>query len=899
MRLLALFVFCAGFMAGPADCLGRDLAPATLPHVQFKEPRATGYRIEVSTVRPQSFRAASPSLVKAWPDTGSTNAVYFSSRIVLQLALANTLTAVLDDRPVQVDRTLDERIYILQAPDAVTAIRQAAGLAQDPRVLAAYPVAHRPKQLLEGYAVRPNDPLFFRPDQPQDQWQANLENRDTNGAPQGVDLNVRKAWPITRGEGVVLAIADDGVEVDHPDLAARTVQAPHFNFITGVTNGNPVSIFSSHATAVAGLAAATSDNGVGVAGVAPRATVASWVIFGANDNLVSDEALMDMFQYQSNIVDVQNHSWGKVGIEQLRVTSLEDLAIQHAVDFGRGGRGIIIVRAGGNGREEGNDANEDGYLADPRTIAVAAVRVDGRFTRYSAPGACILVAAPSGDMSPDVADPCLSDSPNMTTTDRQGDRGYNQRDDNDSGDYTFGTFGFSGTSAATPQISGVVTLILAANPELTYRDVQQILALSSRHYDLSDPTLVVNGAGLLVSHNVGYGVPDAGQAVKLARTWTNRPPITRTNYSFNISTNIPEDGLLVQLDGVDVPENLRAIRALPGSGPHPIHTTSLWPVVDVGNALEPITDDLHGKAALIQRGQTFFCQKLAYAMAAGAELAIVYNNIGGDDRIFMVETDRSAIPSVFISQNDGEALRDYLTAQPDARVQLGINAATCSFEVSDDLICEHIGVRLNTDHTARGDLRIVLTSPAGTQSILQRANRDSLSGPDDWTYYTVQHFYESSHGTWTLSIIDEDTKGTGSLLNAELIIAGVAIEDSDHDGLADDWELRHFKSLSSGPKGDSDLDGYVNAVEQVIGTNPAGDNSPLQLDLSVWDSRLARLSWPSNTNTLYRVQIGSDSPRPLSLLTNVPGSFPETEWFVPYTNVLHEFFRVQAVPNGN
>jgi hypothetical protein len=76
---------------------------------------------------------------------------------------------------------------------------------------------------------------------------------------------------------------------------------------------------------------------------------------------------------------------------------------------------------------------------------------------------------------------------------------------------------------------------------------------------------------------------------------------------------------------------------------------------------------------------------------------------------------------------------------------------------------------------------------------------------------------------------------------------------------------------------------------------------PFQLDLSLWDARLARLSWPSNTNTVYHVQVGPESIAPLTAATNLPGQFPESEWFVPYTNTVRQFFRVQAAaaPKGN
>ncbi len=872
--------------------------PVSSDLFRFREPRLMEYQVSnpaVGGVRVQSVSRT--QWLTARPANGSTNTVEFGSRIVLQLRAADDLSSVLEGSPVQVARQLGDGLFVLQAADAWAAVREADRLARNERVVASYPVTRRPKRLFEPYAPRPNDPFFYRADQPLDQWQPHLENRDTNGTPQGIDLNVRAAWPVSRGEGVLVAIADEGVELSHPDLIDRTRGAPHFNFVTMEPDGSPSGSGSFHGTAVAGLAAATADNGQGIAGVAPLARLASWVVFDANETVVSDEALMDMFQSQSNVVQVQNHSWGKVGPEQVRLSLLEDRAISNAVQFGRSGRGVVLVRAGGNGRLEGDDANDDGYLADPRVIAVAAARLDGRVAGYSAPGACLLTAGLGGDSDP-TYHPCLPDSPNLTTTDLTGSNGYN-RDPSGNGDYAYGTFGFSGTSAATPQISGVVALILAANPNLTYRDVQQILVHSGRFAEFTDPTLATNAAGFRVSHNLGFGVPDAGLAVRLARLWVNRPPATNVTYTSTHRATIPDLGLRVAVQGTDVPANLRAIVALPGSGPHPNAATTFVPLVDVGGAWTTLTNDLRGQAALIQRGSNYFCEKLTFAAEAGAELAIVYNNTDVNKRIAMGGTDLTVIPSVFISQIDGEALRDYLAAMPGAQVRLELRTTNYTFNVTETLQCEFVGVRLDSTHTARGDLRIVLTSPGGTHSILQRANQDSAPGPNDWTYYSVQHFYESSFGTWTLTVLDEDNQGTGAITSVSLIIHGVPITDADHDGLDDNWEMRHFNSLAAAPTDDPDQDGFNNAREQVLGTDPNAIDAPLQLDLSRWDSRLARLSWPGTTNITYRVEAGPESAAPLTVTTNVPGQFPETEWFVPYTNLVHQFFQLQAVPNGH
>src|SRR6185312_6976325 len=181
------------------------------------------------------------------------------------------------------------------------------------------------------------------------------------------------------------------------------------------------------------------------------------------------------------------------------------------------------------------------------------IRADGRAASYSNPGACLLVAAPGSD----------SDRP-IFMTDRQGSSaGYNTGAyTNDFADYVF-SLAIFGTSFAAPQVSGLAALILSANTNLTYRDVQQVLILSSRHYDLADPGLRTNAAGFRFSHNVGYGVPDAGQAVSLARNWINRPALTSVTATVNGPIDIPDDGLRVLVSGANVPAGLAS---MPASG---------------------------------------------------------------------------------------------------------------------------------------------------------------------------------------------------------------------------------------------------------------------------------------------------------------------------------------------
>src|SRR6185312_6051833 len=133
-----------------------------------------------------------------------------------------------------------------------------------------------------------------------------------------------------------------------------------------------------------------------------------------------------------------------------------------------------------------------------------------------------------------------------------------------------------------------------------------------------------------------------------------------------------------------------------------------------------------------------------------------------------------------------------IKTNPTVLGQINLNSTNYSFNVTESLLCEHVGVRIKTDHPLRGDLRITLVSPQGTRSILQRYNGDTQPGPVDWTYYSTHHFFETSAGVWTLYVSDESAGFTGNVLSASLTIFGVPITDSDHDGLDDGWEMVHF-----------------------------------------------------------------------------------------------------------
>lgn len=863
-------VFMLGCLLGrPALGIPVPQNVASSAEFTFSTPATTTWRVS----RPGSARLAVTT--DRWLKAASARdgrQVEFSDRLMLALRASTPPNPeTLARLGVRVDRAVNG-FLILQATDAWSALVAADALARDPSVRIATPISRRPLALHGRWGPAPTDAYF------PDQW--HLQNRDASGQPLGPDLNPRGAWAFTRAAGVRVAICDDGFEVAHPDLRPAAEGQPHFDFINGT---QAAATYGDHATCVAGLAGARGFNSLGVTGTAPEVSLVSLAIFDRFGGIADDEKLADMFEYRIGDIHIQNHSWGNADTNQLAPTPLEFAAISNAVTFGRGGLGTVMVRSAGNDRILDFDVNDDGYANDPQVIAVAAIRKDGRVTSYSNRGACILVGAPSGD------DSDATPTPAVCTTDRVGSRGYNPGPiQGDRADYAFPEDGFAGTSASAPEISGLTALVLGINPGLGYRDVQQVLLESARHRDLADPAVVTNGAGYRVSHNVGFGMPDASQAVQLARAWSNRPPLQIATARHTGTLAIPDDGLKLRIARAGGAE--RALRTMPAQGLHADAPTGRLPLVFVGQATNPITANLRGRAALIERGTNFFREKIRFAAEAGAAFAVIYNHINGDEVIMPGGTEFEAIPAVFISENEGRQLvRDLASGPVEAQIRL--DSATVSLEIPDTLSCEHVGLRVRAVHDRRGELRITVRSPSGTYSILQRSNNDLSPGPDDWTYWSVQHFREPTRGTWTVAVTDATPNTVGTLAEVELTLRGVPITDSDNDGLDDSWEKRWFGDLTPEAAGDPDQDGSVNAREFILGTPPTSRPS-LVLDASAFDTKRLRLSWPASPHFDYEITAADGLGADATPVATVPGTFPEGEWITRFPASGAAFYRV-------
>ena len=371
----------------------------------------------------------------------------------------------------------------------------------------------------------PNDPLFAN------QW--HLQNTGQQGGTAGEDARLMSAWDVATGAGVVIGVIDDGVQHTHPDLAAAYRADLSYDFNFNDSDPTP-GTGDDHGTAVAGVAAARGNNGVGVSGTAPAASIAGLRLISA---ATTDQQEATALGYKPQDIAIYSNSWGPsdTGSNLEAPGPLTLAALANGVAAGRGGKGSIYVWAAGNGLEANDNSNYDGYANSRYTIAVTAVDNTGNQAWYAEPGANILVAAPSnGDSS--------GTEVGITTTDRTGTAGYNTG--STAGNLPDGNYtnDFGGTSSATPLVSGVVALMLEANPNLGWRDVQHVLATTARKNDPTDPDWAQNGTGRWVNHKYGFGVVDAAAAVNAAKTWTNvGAEVSATSGVITVGQSIPDN----------------------------------------------------------------------------------------------------------------------------------------------------------------------------------------------------------------------------------------------------------------------------------------------------------------------------------------------------------------------
>lgn len=350
----------------------------------------------------------------------------------------------------------------------------------------------------------PNDPLFKH------QWALQEYGKPQNPTRSSHGINAVGAWDLGyKGEGVNIAIVDSGI-TDHPDLNRKVL--PGYDFISdpvaaGDGNGrdqDPSDMGSGtggkpsswHGTHVAGVAAADTNNGIGVAGVAPDAKILPVRAMGRGGGTTYDITQgilwaagvsgIDNVPKNPNPAKVINLSLGAKNRCNPMYQDSINLALAH---------GATLVVAAGNSNVRASTfspASCDGV------ITVGATGPYGKrawYSNYDRIGSSTVdIAAPGGDAYQFIVDSDMGDYEMIVSTLNSGVN-YPLR-----GGATYGQQ--QGTSQAAPAISGVIAMMLHANPELSTEDIRSILQSTANPFAEDD-----------YDRNIGAGIANAYEAV--------------------------------------------------------------------------------------------------------------------------------------------------------------------------------------------------------------------------------------------------------------------------------------------------------------------------------------------------------------------------------------------------
>lgn len=294
-------------------------------------------------------------------------------------------------------------------------------------------------------------------------------------------INLPAAWDRSLGAGVRVAVIDTGYR-PHADLAANIVGGYDFIADTAVSNdgngrdadardpGDWCSSSSSwHGTHVAGTIAAVTNNGLGVAGVAPSARIVPVRVLGRCGGYISDVAAGVVWASGGTVSGIPANAYpARVLNLSLGGSGACGTTMQNAINSARSRSAMLVIAAGNSNINASNasPANCAGVItvgATTRTGARASFSNYGSVVDVAAPGAGILSTLNAGSTVPG-ADSYAS---------------------------------YNGTSMATPHVAGVAALMLAKNAALTPDQVESMLKSSARAFPVSPGTTTTIGAGIV------------------------------------------------------------------------------------------------------------------------------------------------------------------------------------------------------------------------------------------------------------------------------------------------------------------------------------------------------------------------------------------------------------------
>ncbi|MDO8899160.1 MAG: S8 family serine peptidase, partial [Bacteroidales bacterium] len=342
----------------------------------------------------------------------------------------------------------------------------------------------------KGTVWTPNDPLYA------DQW--HYHNTGQQSGTIDKDIDLPEAWEIEKGNSdVIVAIIDDGIQFNHPDIAANMWSGIGYNFVNNSSNVVP----GNHGTHVAGTIGAVSNNGTGVSGIAGGSGSGNGVrlmscqVFTATSSGGFQNAPV---WAADNGASISQNSWGYTIVGVYNQPELD------AIDYfniNGGGAGLtgggITIFAAGNSNASG--AWYPGYYSG--AFSVAATNNQDQKAWYSNYDTWIDISAPGGETNTVNARGVLSTITGST--------------------YAY----YQGTSMACPHVSGVAALMISlAYGALTPADVADILKTTTDNHYPQNPSYVGKlGTGRLNAHQALLATQGFLSGVQNPRTLTASP----------------------------------------------------------------------------------------------------------------------------------------------------------------------------------------------------------------------------------------------------------------------------------------------------------------------------------------------------------------------------------------
>lgn len=356
-----------------------------------------------------------------------------------------------------------------------------------------------------------NDPLY------NDQWY--LHNTGQLGHI-GHDLNVTWAWQKGyTGRGITLSVLDDGLQTTNADIANNYEPSVSYSVIRdGGARNDPsprldATFSNSHGTYCAAIIAGVSNNSVCGVGVAYNSKIGGVRIV---DGTVTDIQEATALSRHINQVDIFSASWGPTddGRKVEGPGKLAQHALNEGVTKGRDGKGVVYVWASGNGGLNNDNCNLDGYTSSIYTLSVSALTGTGTSTFYEESCASTLAAVYVG------GEHTLDAALERKTRHAKELRVVVPELDGHCSET------FQGTSAAAPLMAGLLALVLQANNNLTWRDVQHLVVETSSPTPqaLEEPGWQTNGRGKRFHLMQGFGAVNGGKMVEKALNWKNVKP---------------------------------------------------------------------------------------------------------------------------------------------------------------------------------------------------------------------------------------------------------------------------------------------------------------------------------------------------------------------------------------